>query len=149
MSMAAAPSVICDELPAVMSGAASSHPWADASDASFSSVVSRRMPSSTVSVSPVRVPSSSLTGTGRISRAKCPLSVAAAARRWLSRANSSMSSRVIFHLSASTCATWNCAHSFPSITCRKSWLNGPVPPLALDAIGARLIDSTPQAMATS
>ena len=47
MSIAAAPSVICDEFPAVMSGAVSgSNDCAGASEASRSKVVSLRMPSS-------------------------------------------------------------------------------------------------------
>jgi hypothetical protein len=45
--MAAAPSVVWDEFPAVMSGAVSgSHCWAGGSDASFSRLEDRRMPSS-------------------------------------------------------------------------------------------------------
>jgi hypothetical protein len=57
--MAAAPSVVWDELPAVMDGAVSgSQLWAGGSEASFSSVEVRRMPSSISSEVPVKVPSS-------------------------------------------------------------------------------------------
>ena len=63
MSMAAAPSVVCDELPAVMSGAVSgSQFWAGGSAASASIVEERRMPSSVRRNSPVRLPSSALIG---------------------------------------------------------------------------------------
>ena len=82
MSMAAAPSVVCDELPAVMSGAVSgSQCWAGGSVASASAVVVRRIPSSARRNSPVRLPSSALIGTARASRSKCPLSQLSAARR--------------------------------------------------------------------
>ncbi len=90
--MAAAPSVVWLELPAVMSFAVSgSHDCAGGSAAIFSSATSGRMPSSASSTSPVNSPSSSLIGTGRISLAKWPHSVAAAARRCDSTANSSIS----------------------------------------------------------
>ena len=150
MSMAAAPSVICDELPAVMSGAVSgSQLCAGGSAASASIVVARRMPSSAERTSPLGAPASSFTGTGRISRAKWPESVAAAARLWLARAKASMSSRVIFQRSASTWATRNCIHNRLSTASRNDGGNGPVPPRALEAKGTWLIDSTPQAMARS
>ena len=59
--MAAAPSVVCDALPAVMSGAVSgSQFWAGGSAASASRVELRRMPSSLRRNSPVRLPSSRL-----------------------------------------------------------------------------------------
>ena len=74
MSMAAAPSVVCDELPAVMSGAVSgSQCWAGGSAASASSVELRRMPSSDRRNSPVRLPSSALIGTAMASRAEVPV----------------------------------------------------------------------------
>src|SRR4051812_47471800 len=60
-----------------------------------------------------------------------------------------MSSRVIFHFSARVWDTSNCVLSWPSHASRNAWLNGPVPPLALDAIGVRLMHSTPQAIARS
>ena len=107
------------------------------------------MPSSVLSTWSVMVPSSSRIGTGMASWAKCPESVAAAARRWLSSAYSSMSWRVIFHWSASSWATRNCIHSRPSMTSRNDFGKGPVPPRALEASGTRLMDSTPQAMARS
>ncbi len=87
MSMAAAPSVVCEELPAVMSGAVSgSQFWAGGRAASASIVEERRMPSSARRNSPVRLPSSALMGTATASRSKCPLSQLSAARRWDSRA---------------------------------------------------------------
>ena len=87
ISMAAAPSVVCDELPAVMEGAVSgSQLWAGASAASFSIVEPRRMPSSVRRNSPVRLPSSALIGTGMASRSKCLVSQLSAARRCDSRA---------------------------------------------------------------
>ena len=150
MSMAAAPSFICEEFPAVMSGAVSgSHDWAGGSAASFSRVPPRRMPSSIVSDSPVKDPSSDRRGTGTTSRLNVPPSQAAAARRWLSREKASISSRVISYRSASTWATRNWVHSRPSTLVRNEGGKGPVPPLALVAIGTRLIDSTPQATTMS
>ena len=87
MSMAAAPSVVWDEFPAVMSGAVSgSQLWAGGSAASASIVEERRMPSSLRRDSPVRLPSSALMGTAIASRSKCPLSQLSAARRWDSSA---------------------------------------------------------------
>ena len=133
-----------------MSGAVSgSQFWAGGSPASASSVAFRRMPSSVSRDSPVGVPSSPLTGTGTASLAKWPESHEATARRWLSRAYSSISSRVTSHRSARTWATRNCAHRRPSIASRNDGGKGPVPPRALDAMGARVIDSTPQATTRS
>ena len=60
-----------------------------------------------------------------------------------------MSSRVMPYLSASTCATQNWMPSMPLHARRNDGLNGPVPPFAFDAIGARVIDSTPHAIAMS
>ncbi len=75
MIIAAAPSVICDELAAVMFGAGwSSDSHAGGSAAIFSSDASARMPSSSDSTRP------SAMGTGTISPAKNPLSVFSAAR---------------------------------------------------------------------
>ena len=51
------------------------------------------------------------------------------------------------HLSASTCATQNWMPSVLFVCARNSPLNGPVPPRAFDDIGARVIDSTPHAIA--
>ena len=79
MSRAAQPSEICELLPAWMTPSSRK---AGLSAASFSSEVSRRMPSSAVSS-----PSGPLTGTSW--PAKAPSSVAAAALRWDSSANSS------------------------------------------------------------
>ena len=150
MSIAEEPSDICDELPAVMSGAIEgSHEAADASAPSDSIVPPRRMPSSASSTPPVSRPSASLIGTGTSSVFTAPESTAAAARRCDSRAYSSMSSRPILNRSAKICATSNCVISFPSQAARKSGEKGPMPPDAFDAIGARVIDSVPQAMARS
>ncbi len=80
--MAAAPSVICEELPAVMSGAVSGSQFcAGASPAIDSMEPLRRMPSSASSRPPENVPSSSFNGTGTASAANRPASQAAAARR--------------------------------------------------------------------
>ena len=53
------------------------------------------------------------------------------------------------NLSASTCATQNWMPSVLSVLRRNAGLNGPVPPRAFDDIGARVIDSTPHAIARS
>ena len=107
------------------------------------------MPSSAASTSPVSCPFSSLIGTGTISPGKKPSSVLAAARSCDCSANASISSRVMPHLSASTCATQNWMPSVLLVFARKSGLNGPVPPRAFDDIGARVIDSTPHAIPMS
>ena len=60
-----------------------------------------------------------------------------------------MSSRVIPHRSARSWATRNCAHSRPSMASRNDGGNGPVPPRALEAMGTRLITSTPHATTRS
>ncbi len=83
---AAAPSEICDELPAVMRPSGLK---AGLSCESFSSDVSGRMPWS--AVKPL---------IGAISRANQPLSVAWAALRWESTASWSSSERGISHCSA-------------------------------------------------
>ena len=89
-STAAAPSEICDELPAVTRPSGLN---AGLSPASASSVVSGRMPWSATYVSP-------LTENGTISRSKRPSSVARAAS-WCERsASSSSSCRGSSHLSA-------------------------------------------------
>ena len=150
MSMAAAPSVIWEAFPAVMSGAVSgSQLCAGGRPARASSEALRRMPSSASRDWPVKVPSSALTGTATASAAKWPESHEATARRWLSKAYSSISSRLTPHRSASTWATRNWAHSRPSMASRNDGGKGPVPPRALEAMGARLIDSTPQATTRS
>ena len=80
--IADAPSVICDELPAVMSGAVSgSHDWAGDRPDRDSIEPFRRMPSSDSKNPPDTVPSSPFSGTGRASAAKRPSSQEAAARR--------------------------------------------------------------------
>ena len=103
MSDAAAPSVICDELPAVITPSSGLN--AGFSLASFSTDESGRMPSSRVIVS---VPSSVMIGTGTISRSKRPSSVARAARRCDSTENASFSSRLMFHFSAMSSAEMPC-----------------------------------------
>ncbi len=60
-----------------------------------------------------------------------------------------MRSRVMPTWSARIWATSNWVMSWPSQAARKSGENGPVPPVALEAMGARVMDSTPQAMARS
>ena len=60
-----------------------------------------------------------------------------------------MSSRLILNRSARICATSNCVFSWPSQAARKSGENGPMPPEAFDAIGERVIDSVPHAIARS
>ena len=151
MSMAAAPSVICEEFPAVMSGAVSgSQVWAGAR-------AGQRL-HRPASADPL-VGLERLAGEGAVlvldrhrrwpPGRSGPLSQASAARRWLSSEKASMSSRVIPHRSASTWATRNCAHSRPSMCSRKDGGKGPVPPRAFEASGTRLIDSTPQATARS
>src|SRR5262249_25238129 len=87
--------------------------------------------------------------TGTTSPPKKPLSVLAAARWCDWSAYSSISERVIPHLSASTCATQNWMPSVLFVCARNSGANGPTPPLAFDDIGARVIDSTPHAIAQS
>ena len=150
MSMAAAPSVICDELPAVMSGAVSgSKDWAGGSEASRSKVVSLRMPSSVRRNWSVRVPSSSRMGTGIASLAKCPESVAAAARRWLSSAYSSMSSRRDLPLFGEELGHPE-LHPQPSVDDVEERLRERARPApGVDGQGTRLMDSTPHAMARS
>ncbi len=150
ISIAAAPSEVCDELPAVMSGAiAGSHFAADCRPARISTVVSGRIPSSASMISPVSAPCSSLTATGRISVLNAPETVASWARRCDSAANA------VHVLAADPVALqriWlisNCVISCPSITSRYCWVKGPRPPDAFDAIGTRLIDSTPHATAMS
>ena len=125
-SMAAAPSLICDELPAVMAGArAGSHPAADGRPARMSVVVPGRIPSSVSTSSPVGSPSGPLRGTGTISAADRPSTVAAWARSWLRTANSSISSRVMPWRSARIWATSNWVMSWPSQASRKARENGP------------------------
>jgi hypothetical protein len=81
ISTAEAPSVICEELPAVT--LPPSGLKAGLSLASVSTVLSGRMPSSVVNSSSVSLPSSSRMATGTISFSKRPSAVARAARWWL------------------------------------------------------------------
>ena len=145
---AAAPSLVCDELPAVTLPLA----WkAGLSLASASSEVSRRGPSS-VSTSrlrrrPARRPtagaaSTTSASTGTISSAKRPASMAAIALRWLSSAKASCASRVI-----STRARGSRRRARSTgrrrDRCRPAsgWARRLCPP-----IGTRLIDSVPPAI---
>ena len=107
---AAAPSLICDELPAVTVPPARK---AGRSPASAAADVSRRGPSSTsrvVSVTcgaplPPPAPSTLRTGTGTVSSAKRPASIAATARSWLRSAKASCSAREICDAAAWFSAT--------------------------------------------
>ena len=60
-----------------------------------------------------------------------------------------MSSRVTPKRSASTWATQNWMPSVWFVCSMNAELNGPTPPRALLDIGARVMDSTPHAMARS
>jgi hypothetical protein len=95
MSTPAAPSVIWDELPAVIRPPSGLN--AGLSPANVSTVVSGRIPSSAPKISSVSCPSSSRTGIGMISSSKRPSVRARAARRWLSAAKASISAREICH----------------------------------------------------
>ena len=93
INSAAAPSVICDEFPAVTRPPSSSGRKAVFNFARLSMVVSRK-PSSLV----IMLPSASLMG--KISRSKRPSAVARAARDCDCTPKRSMSSRLMPHLSA-------------------------------------------------
>ena len=87
MSIAAAPSVVCDELPAVMSGAVSgSQCWAAGSPANASIVEERRMPSSARSNSPGQAAVLRLDRHGDGLPLEVPVVQLSAARRWDCRA---------------------------------------------------------------
>ena len=60
-----------------------------------------------------------------------------------------MSWRVIPYRSARTWLTRNWVQSRPSIASMKEGGKGPVPPLALEASGTRLMTSAPQAITRS
>ena len=105
-SMAAAPSLICDELPAVTTPSGLK---AGFRLASFSSDESGLMPSSREKRA---APSSPVTGTGMISCSTRPSSVARAARRCDSREKRSLSSREMSHFSAISSAARNCDTSW-------------------------------------
>ena len=106
---AAAPSLVCDELPAVTLPVA----WnAGFSLASASGDVSRRGPSSVsmrlgaAGARPTAGAASTIAAsTATISSAKRPASIAATALRWLSRAKASCASRLIFDARAWFSAT--------------------------------------------
>ena len=97
MRTAEAPSVICDEFPAVT---LPSSLKAGFRLARASTVESGRMPSSAAKSSPVSLPSSSRTATGMISFSNRPSAVARAARWWLCTENASSSWREMPHWSA-------------------------------------------------
>src|SRR3989440_8854229 len=147
-TMAAAPSLSWEAFPAVT--------WPPSrktggSLASFSREVSVRIPSST-STRPAPG-----TSTGTICSLNRPSCVADAARRWLSRAKRSMSSRVTWNFSATISPVmpiwnWLYASQRPSETIAS--MNGtlliPIPQRAsFTRYGARLIDSMPPASRTS
>ena len=76
-------------------------------------------------------------------------SISVTIRAWLMCPNASMSDRVMPQSFAIFCATSNCIFSWLSHAARNAGENGPVPPRAFDAMGARVIDSTPQAITRS
>ena len=136
---AAAPSEICEAVPAVI---VPSFPKAGRSLAKASTVVPGRMPSScvTVSVSPLFCPGGTTppapparacgTGTPTISAANRPFLVAAAARWWDMAANSSCCSRVmpssrpLFSVD-SPMDRWSKASVRPSRAIESSTVTGP------------------------
>ncbi len=99
MRSAAAPSEICDELPAVTTPSGLKE---GASEASFSQLTGTRTPSSVSNT----LPSGSVIGA--ISRLKRPSAMARPAFSWLSPENLSSSSRLIPHFSASISAEMPC-----------------------------------------
>ncbi len=142
MRTAAAPSVIWDELPAVMTPSGLN---AGLSVASFSTVLSGRIPSSALTSC---APSGPVTVTGTISRSKRPSSRARAARRCDSTAKRSFSSREIPHFSEIISAEmpWGTRSGYRA---RSFGPNG-MPWDVIDApIGTRVIDSTPAATTRS
>ena len=108
MRAAAAPSVICDELPAVTTPSGLN---AGLSLARVSRLESGRMPSS--ARSSCFSPSTS-TVIGMISRSKRPSWVARAAFLWLSTLNPSRASRLRLHFSAINSAEMPCGTSPPT-----------------------------------
>ena len=127
---AAAPSEICEAVPAVI---VPSFPKAGRSLARASTVVPGRMPSScvTVSVSPPAGPRAGMRdGTPTISAANRPFLVAAAARWWDMAANSSCCSRVmpssrpLFSVD-SPMDRWSKASVRPSRAIESSTVTGP------------------------
>ena len=145
ISTAEAPSLICDDVPAVCIPSGST----DRRPASPSIVVSRR-PSSTdtTRVSPVGLPLSlSMTGpsSGAISRSKRPSSTATRALRCDSNPQDSRSSRVRprFLAIRSAASNW-----LGMSIVHDSGRGSPAPGGTLAPSGIRLIDSTPHAMPT-
>ena len=150
---AAAPSEICDALPAVM---VPSFANAGRRPESESVVVSGRTPSSssTITGSPLRWG----TGTGTISSARRPSFIAAAARSWLRAASSSCSSRVMLPKLCVYCSVpapmWiaSNAHHRPSLISESTSSPLPMryPARAFGSrYGAPVIDSMPPATTTS
>ena len=145
-STAAAPSEICDEVPAVCRPPSST----GLSAASPSSVVSRRPWSRSTSAArrsaacPRRAPAPRRV---MISRSNRPSAQACAALRCDRRPNASMSSRVMPRRLAIRSAPSNW---FGQVDVPRRGPRAPLPPgTALAPSGIRLIDSTPQAMPTS
>ncbi len=144
-STADAPSLICEEVPAVCRPSGSTV----RSPAKPSRVVSRRPSSAeTVLISSVGLPVSlSITGlcSGVISRSKRPSSTAMRALRWDSNPSTSRSSRVRPRFLAILSAPSNWLGM--SIV-QDSGRGSPAPGGTLAPNGMRLIDSTPQAIPT-
>ena len=136
-STAAAPSQICDELPAVTFPSGRN---AGLSDASASAEVSRRGVSSTATSAPT---CGFVTSTGTISFSKRPSSIAAIARLCDSSEYASSCSREKPHSSASTSAEIPCG----TISQRSSSSSERSPPF--EPIGTRDIISTPAETTTS
>ena len=120
MSRAAAPSEICDELPAVSSPSGRK---TGCRAASASSLVPGRMPSSrSITRS---APSASRTATGTISPAKRPSSVARCARRCDSAAKRSIASRPTPQRSATISPERPCSMKSPSASPKRARKRGP------------------------
>ena len=151
MSMAAAPSVVCDELPAVMSGAVSgSQCCAGGSAASASAVEVRRMPSSTREDLPGERP---ILGLDR-HRDGLALEMSAVPAR---RGPAVRLEGVGVHLLPGdpVAIGQDLAHPElgPQAAVDRASMNeggnGPTPPRALEASGTRLMTSTPHATTRS
>src|ERR1700681_182231 len=140
--IAAAPSVICELLPACMIPSGLNDGW---SAASVAVVVSGRMPWSWLTIRPSPL---APTTTGAISRSKCPFAWASPARRCDRAAYVSACSRVICHCSAINSADSPCGTRLYASS--NSGGNGaPGPWTTVLPIGTRLMLSTPPAMVMS
>ena len=149
MSAAEAPSVSGEAFPGVIRQAISGNRAASRSSrktagspASASAVVPARTVSSVVTTEP----SGRVTAT--TSPSNPPDAQVAAARSWERAANASSSSRLRFQRAAMSSAETPWPTRPSGKRARRAEPNGSAP-CTLDPIGARLIDSTPQAMTTS